>query len=109
MESDELTSDDTSSDGPRELECHCDITYFASTLPPLISSLPGQAQDMPPRCLHASTLLCSLLVDSSTGINLEVAATPDAMVDTPLRSLMCLILRKVHEKQSSSLDSLVLV
>ena len=48
MESDELTSDDTSSDGPQELECHCDVTYFASTLPLLISSLPGQAQDMPP-------------------------------------------------------------
>ena len=37
MESDELTSDDTSSDGPQELECHCDVTCFASTLPLLIS------------------------------------------------------------------------
>ena len=46
MESDELTSDDTSSDGPQELECHCDVTCFASTLPPrvhiavLVASVP---------------------------------------------------------------------
>ena len=71
MESDELTTDDTSSDGPQELECHCDVAYFASTLPLLISSLPGQVLDMPPRCLHMSTLLYCLLVDNSTGVNLD--------------------------------------
>ena len=49
VELDELTSDDMSSDGPQELKCHCDVTYFASTLPLLISSLPGQVQDMHPR------------------------------------------------------------
>ena len=31
----------------------------------------GQAQDMPPRSLHASTLLCSLPVDNSMGVNLD--------------------------------------
>ena len=54
-----------------ELECRPDVTCFASTMPLLTSSLPGQAQDMPPRCLHLSTLLHSLLVDNSAGINLD--------------------------------------
>ena len=30
---------------------------------------PGQAQDMPPRCLHMSTLLHSLLVDNSNALH----------------------------------------
>ena len=42
----------------------------ASTIKPPVS-LPGQVQDMPPRCLHMSTLLHCLLADNSTGINLD--------------------------------------
>ena len=61
-----------------ELECRSDVTCFASTMPLLTSSLPGQVQDMPPRCLHLSTLLFSLLADNSTGVNL----------DEPVRTLM---------------------
>ena len=40
-------------------------------MPLLTSSLPGQVQDMPPRCLHMSTLLHSLLADNSAGVNLD--------------------------------------
>ena len=54
-----------------ELACRLHVTRFASTMPLLTSSLPGQAQDMPPRCLHMSALLCRLLVGNSTGINLD--------------------------------------
>ena len=77
MESDELTSDDTSSD---------DATCFASTLPLLISSLPGQAQDMPPWCLHMSSLLCSILADNSAGINLD---EPVQTLGTSTRNIQC--------------------
>ena len=39
-----------------ELECHSNVTCFASTMPLLTSSLLGQVQDMPLWCLHMSTL-----------------------------------------------------
>ena len=71
MESGESTSGDMSSDGPQNSNVTTMSRVFASALPLLISSLPGQAQDMPPRCLHMSTLLCCLLVDNSTGVNLD--------------------------------------
>ena len=55
-----------------ELWCHYEVTCFASALHLLISSLQGQVQDMPPWCLHMSTLLHSILADNSATEFLEV-------------------------------------
>ena len=71
MQSDESTSGDTSSDGPQNSNVTAMSRVFASTLPLLISSLPGLVQDMPPRCLHMSTLLHCLPADNSAGVNLD--------------------------------------
>ena len=62
------------------------VTCFASTMPPLTSSLPGQAQDMPPRCPHLSTLLHSLLADNSAGVNLD---EPMRTLRTSTRNIQC--------------------
>ena len=62
--------------------------------PLLTSSLPGQAQDMPPRCLHMSTLLCSLLADNSAGINSD---GPERTLSASTRNIqLILLLQCVH-------------
>ena len=70
MSSDESRLDHSLS----ELVCLQHVTRFASTMPPLTSTLPGQAQDMPPRCLHMSSLLrSSVPVDGQcVGVTIEL-------------------------------------
>ena len=36
------------------------------------SSLPGHAQEMPPRCLHVPSLLCMLLAGNSVGVTTQM-------------------------------------
>ena len=62
-----LFLDETSHNWSKELWCPHDITCLASALPLL-----GQAQDMPPRCLHMSTLQCSIPAGNSAGITTQM-------------------------------------
>ena len=51
-------------------------------------SLPGQAQNMPPQCLHMSTLLCSVLVDNSVGVTTQMNLW-EARLNTSTRNVQC--------------------
>ena len=45
--------------------------YFKSLDCPQNSNVTSMSRFLPPRCLYRSTLLCSLLADNSTGVNLD--------------------------------------
>ena len=90
-----------------ELECRSNVTCFASTMPLLTSSLPGQAQDMPPWCLHMSTLLCRLLAGNSAGINSD-ERTHENTENIDWKHLMLILLtllQKHHYVNSTDLNS----